>query len=176
MTNADLIEMTRKALGDQQVMERLFKQSFAYDATIHEEFRGNYSVLPDAIYPVRIGAQVAIAVVRAKVTRDGRDKLYSFVFEYTPDGLDIRLAYPGTSHTTPQLFHDVYPAALAATAGKLRGGHLYLKDTRLLGPVRESGWDESWHWIDEKGAEARIDIAFTTAPGAEGASYSIHSD
>ena len=42
----ELVELTQRAVADQQVLEIAFKQSFQYDCAIGERCNGNYNMLP----------------------------------------------------------------------------------------------------------------------------------
>lgn len=160
MNATELIELTQRALADQQVLEIAFKQSFQYDCAIGERFDGNYNMLPGAIYAYPEHGKV-FSVVKMHVERDGREKIYAFMFFFSEDGLSIKLSHPGNSHANPQLFRDLYPAALAAASGRMQPAStsdIYLKETEVTREPTEEGWEETWHWIDQDGTQASTPI------------------
>lgn len=160
MDATQLIELTQRAVADQQVLEAAFKQSFEYDCAIGERFSGNYNMLPGAIYAYPEDGNV-FSVVKMHVERDGREKIYAFMLFFSEDGLSIKLSHPGNSHANPQLFRDVYPAALAAASGRMQPpstSDIYLKETEVTREPTAEGWEETWHWIDQDGTQASTPI------------------
>jgi hypothetical protein len=173
----ELIELTQRALADQQVLQVAFKQSFQYDCAIGEQFSGNYNMLPGALYPYPEQYADAVCVVKMQVERDGREKTYAFMFFFSADGLSLKLSHPGDSHANPQLFHDMYPAALAAASARMEPAStsdIYLKDTQVTREPTPDGWQENWHWIDQDGTQASTLITLRTA-GGDGVHYVIES-
>lgn len=164
-------------MADQQVLEVAFKQSFQYDCAIGEQFSGNYNLLPGALYPYPEGNGSAVCVVMMQVERDGREKTYAFLFFFADDGLSIKLSHPGNSHASPQLFRDMYPAALAAASARMQPASttdIYLKDTQITREPSADGWEETWHWIDQAGTQASTRIRLHSAGGG-GVHYVIES-
>lgn len=168
MNATELIELTERALADQQVTEIAFKQSFQYDCAIGERHDGNYNMQPGAIYAYPEPGNV-FSVVKMHVERDGRAKIYVFVFFFSEDGLSIKLSHPGNSNADPQLFRDLYPAALAAASARMAPAStsdIYLKDTEVTREPTAEGWEENWHWIDQDGTEASTRIRlYSTGDG-----------
>ncbi len=160
MTPEYLIEQTQTALGNQEILGIVFNKCFQYDNWIKEEFNGNYDVLPETIHPYQITEQRMVSIVKVKVTRDSREKMYSLLFVFSNEGLSISLTHPGQSNVDPVLFQDVYPLARASVAAKLGTDEVVLKDTSVVGTMMPTGWDEKWVWISSTGQTAETDISF----------------
>jgi len=172
MTHEQLIELTRGALANQNIMQLIFNQIFKYDCNIKEEFKGDYNILPEMIYPCQIAGDVVISTVKMKTQRDGTDKYYSFLFFFTSQGIDIKISHPGSSNTDPLLFRDIFPAAAGMAAGQLGSDIVYLKETAVVGDITPSGWTERWQWISGEGKTTETDVSFSSEAGA-GVSYSL---
>ena len=176
MNATELIELTQRAVADQQVLEVAFKQSFQYDCAIGEQFSGNYNLRPGAIYAYPEPGSV-FSVVKMQVERDGREKTYAFMLFFAEDGLSIKLSHPGNSHANPQLFKDLYPAALAAAAGRMQPpstSDIYLAETQITREPTADGWEETWHWIDQDRTRASTHIRLHSV-GGDGVHFVIQA-
>lgn len=173
MNSEKLIQMTQNALTDQEILSLIFNQCFQYDKMINESFNGDYSIIPELIFPIDISHNSAVALVRVKIERNKNEKMYSFIFNYNTQGLSVELIYPGNTNADVILFNDVYPSALSQAAGLLSGDKLVLKETILDEPPSETGWSETWVWINETGEVAKTKINFNSGTGVGGVIYSV---
>ena len=165
MTPEYLVQQTQSALSDQSVLQILFHKCFEYDSWIKEEFQGNYDILPETIYPFQITPASMVSIVKIRATRDGRQKLYSFLFVFAEQGLTINLTHPGESNSDPVLFRDIYSLARASASAQLASEEIILKDTIVVGSVAETGWSERWIWISRVGQTTQTEISFSATVG-----------
>ncbi len=110
MSTDAIVNSTRAALQDQQVVQHIFQECFRYDQLIKEDFNGDYSIKPLLIFPFLSQNQEAISMVRFEVIRDNRLKFYNFIFNFGQQDLHINLLSLGSTNTDPFLFKDALPA------------------------------------------------------------------
>jgi hypothetical protein len=172
MDSKGLLDLTRKALQDDEVLQKVAYYAYSHDGKIGEAVKGSYEVNPEQIIPWSVSGKTAVSVVKVKTTRAKKTKMYTFAFVFSPEGLDPVLLYPGTSNTDPTLFSDIFAPAKGYAQGVLKSKEVDIKDTKVIGGIRSSGWDEEWLWVNEKGKSYTMKITFSTSP-AGGTNWNI---
>lgn len=170
--NADdgelLVAITQKALQNQEVLKSVLLDTKEHDQKVGEAVKGDYEVLPEAIIPWNISQNQVVSVVRFKASRGNREKRYTFAFVFSQEGLETVLLYPGASNTDPALFQDFFAVALGQAQSVLNSKDVNIKDTKMVGEITPSGWDEEWLWVNEKGKTYSMRVTFSTGASGEG--------
>lgn len=171
--NDELIERTQNALQAQDVLQNIAYQAYAHDGKIGEAVKGTYQIKPEQIIPWRVTQNSSVSVVRVKSSNGKKEKLYTYAFIFSADGLQTFLLFPGGSNTDPALFSDVFAPAKGYAQAALKAEEVNIKDTKVLGQIAPSGWDEEWLWVNDKGKTYTMNIAFSTGAAGEGTFWSI---
>lgn len=172
--NQKLIEMTENALQVDEVLQHVVYQAYIHDGKIGEAVKGNYEIKPELILPWSVSDNSSVSVVKVKTTKGGTVKMYTFAFIFSAEGLQTVLLYPGGSNADPALFSDVFAPAKGYAQAALSSDEANIKDTKVVGQIRPTGWDEEWLWVDDKGKTYTMNIAFSTDADGQGTTWNIH--
>jgi hypothetical protein len=171
--NQDLVEMTQHALQVEDVLKTVAYEAYTHDGKIGEAVKGDYEIKPETIIPWSVSDDNSVSVVKVKTTKGKSVKMYTFAFIFSAQGLQTLLLYPGGSNADPALFSDVLAPAKGYAQAALKSEEVNIKDTKVLGQIRPSGWDEEWLWVDEKGKTYSMQIAFSTGAPGQGTIWNI---
>ncbi len=171
--NQELIEMTENALQAEDVLKHVVYQAYTHDGKIGEAVKGNYEIKPELIIPWRVSDNDSVSVVKVKTTKGKTVKMYTFAFIFSAEGLQTLLLYPGGSNADPALFSDIFAPAKGYAQTALNADEVNIKDTKVLGKIRPSGWDEEWLWVNDKGKTYAMKIAFSTGAPGQGTVWNI---
>lgn len=171
--NNELIQMTQNALQVEEVLKRVVYQAYTHDGKIGEAVKGQYQIQPELIIPWRVSDGSSVSVVKVKTTKGKMEKMYTFAFIFSAEGLQTLLLYPGGSNTDPALFSDVFGPAKGYAQAALKSEEVNIKDTKVVGQIRPSGWDEEWLWVNKGGKTYTMNIAFSTGVPGAGTAWNI---
>lgn len=171
--NQRLIAMTENALQVEDVLNNVVYQAYVHDGKIGEAVKGNYEIQPEVIIPWRLSEDSSVSVVKVRVTKGNIVKMYTFAFIFSAEGLRTLLLFPGESNADPALFTDVFAPAKGVAQAALKSEDVNIKDTKVVGQIRPSGWDEEWLWVNEEGQTYSMPIAFSVGVPAEGTVWNI---
>lgn len=171
----DLVQTTEYVLQKQDVRRTMAEEATAQGkkaGALPKESRG-FEIEPVQILPWRIEEGRAVSVVRVKATGGQQEQQYTFAVVFRDEGFRTLLLYPGTSNADPALFSDLLPPARMKAQIQLKSEEVTIKDTKVIGAINPSGWNEEWLWVDEKGKTYAMEIKFVSAPTDGGTTWSI---
>jgi hypothetical protein len=148
----------QEVLSNQDFMQHVFQNIYAYDSSIGIAFQGDYNILPTLIYPIGSDdSGNAYAMVRFDTTRNGINLAYSGLVALTAESMSFQVMYPGSSNVDFRLFNDVFPAVSG-----FAGESAVLAETTIVSEITPSGWSEQWDFLLPEGNRVSKTIDFNT--------------
>lgn len=158
MQNEQIVTTVQEVLANQDFMQHIFQNIYAYDHSIGIAFQGDYNILPALIFPIGVDENGSMyAMVRFDTTRNGIDLAYSGLVALAADNMNFQVLYPGSSNVDFHLFNDVFPAVSG-----FAGEGAVLADTSIVSEITPSGWSEQWDFLLPEGNKVSKTIDFTS--------------